>query len=752
MANSLFRNPILLLEFLLILSYSILPSSIAQNQINQSIPVTLGFIASDSTTFETGKSIAAKAIEDINKYMTENLYPYKFDVQAKDATGQANTHLEKVIQMKANGISFIVGGGWSSQAQSSLSYVNSNNLILVSTSSTSPTLAAVDNLFRLSPADSYPGSALADIMWSYGIKSVIIFQRGDSWGDGIVNLFVPAWTAKGGTIAGEKIRYASESVEFANYLQVANTQAQAAITKYGTGDKVAVLLLAFNEASVIVSQSKQYQTLYGLTWFGGEGTAKNQDLVSDAGAHVKLYSLLKAPPTSQKYGELFSQFPHSDIRLYDALWIYALSILKAGSTDTAAVKNALPSVAGNYVGAWGPYILNQYGDQANVILDIWSYGYVGNKVTNVYSGQYDLYRKQLYWGPGLKIGTSISCSPKPDSILVKGSSTISGSITPTVANAKVSLYITKPDGATATTSLTTNSVGGYSTTVTTNTAGFWGVRVAWDGNDAYYGATSQTAEIYVKRYPSDISLSIEAVPIDDYPEVSFRVSGQLTPEAAGESIKIGFAWEKGVANFTLVQTSLDGKFMTNYTPKKSGYWEIIAEWEGNSTYSPSAAVEEISVVEPSLRATVILYVKDESAKPIGGATVISLSQPSSQKSLTGVVGSNGTLNFRRLRPGAYSFQAVLDGYESSQVSVSADPGKIIEGTIILKKKAGVGVPSFPMESIAMGILIGLTSLILLRRLFSGRARSLLYDSSKRFYHTSYHQFFTFLNQTRNLQN
>ena len=133
------------------------------------------------------------------------------------------------------GVTIFEGGGWSSQAQSCLSYVNSNGMLMWSTTSTSPTLAiANDNLFRMCPADSALAPALVDVMWAYGIKTVIIFQRGDSWGDGIVNLFKPAWQAKGGEIAGEVVRYAAESTDFSNYLQQANTMATAAVAKYGT--------------------------------------------------------------------------------------------------------------------------------------------------------------------------------------------------------------------------------------------------------------------------------------------------------------------------------------------------------------------------------------------------------------------------------------------------------------------------------------------------------------------------------------
>ena len=52
----------------------------------------------------------------------------------------------------------------------------------------------------------------------------------------------------GGKVAGEKIRYAGESTEFANYLTVADQQVKTAVAKYdGETQRVGVVILAFNE-------------------------------------------------------------------------------------------------------------------------------------------------------------------------------------------------------------------------------------------------------------------------------------------------------------------------------------------------------------------------------------------------------------------------------------------------------------------------------------------------------------------------
>jgi branched-chain amino acid transport system substrate-binding protein len=120
-------------------------------------------------------------------------------------------------------VDIFIGAGWSSQGCAALSYVNSNKMLMLSPSSTSPTSAiANDRFYRLCPADTALPPALADIILSYGIKELVIIQRGDSWADGIVNILTPLFTANGGSVS-QAIRYPAEAIEFCDYLQEART-------------------------------------------------------------------------------------------------------------------------------------------------------------------------------------------------------------------------------------------------------------------------------------------------------------------------------------------------------------------------------------------------------------------------------------------------------------------------------------------------------------------------------------------------
>jgi len=376
------------------------------------VNVKIGYISSDTTALETGKPNHEQILApDYNKYAALLGYGTTFQYMIDDAQGQANTHLEKVQGFKSAGITVFEGGGWSSEAQSSLSYVNTNSMLMWSTSSTSPTLAiANDRLYRMCPADTALAPALADALWAFGIKEAAIFQRGDSWGDGIVNLFVPAFTAKGGKITGDKVRYAAEATEFTNYLQQADAQVGAAIkAESGNALRVGMLILSFNEAPVILKQASQFSSVYSIKWFGSDGTALSQRIMDDSpeeGIHVGVYSMLahQTPSTmfdnlKKRYEDLTKQqFSTYTAYAYDVGTVITNSMLEAQSLKGDDIAALQTPMALNTFGAGGWCKLNEFGDRAPPPFDIWGFFKGDTKpAVGKVVGTYDNDYKQATW-------------------------------------------------------------------------------------------------------------------------------------------------------------------------------------------------------------------------------------------------------------------------------------------------------------------------------------------------------------------
>ncbi len=337
--------------------------------------VRIGYIAASTSGLETEGPFMEQIVErDLNQYAADNGYNTLFDIIVEDAAEQSSVHLEKVQQFHAQGIDLIIGGLWSSQAAGSLNYVNSNNMLLFSPSSTSPTLSiANDRFFRMCSSDASLTPTLVDMMWNYGIKSVIIIQRGDSWGDGIVNIFKPMWEAKGGQFAGEVIRYNIEAGDFNNYLQLADEQCIAA--KAAVGDEhVGVLDLSFDESATIALQAEGYTNVYNVPWFGADGTAMSWRLSTETpvqAVHLQFLSLIATSPDSPEYLDLAAryqalvnqQFTTYTAYRYDIAMVLAKAIFKTSSTDASIIASALPGICANHYGTTGWCTLNEYGDR-----------------------------------------------------------------------------------------------------------------------------------------------------------------------------------------------------------------------------------------------------------------------------------------------------------------------------------------------------------------------------------------------------
>jgi branched-chain amino acid transport system substrate-binding protein len=375
----------------------------------EGVTVKYGDIYASTAELETGVPLAQDIImADINA-MTEQLgYDVTFEALIDESSGQAATHLEKVQGFKSMDINLIIGGRWSSMAQASLSYVDQNDMLLFSPSSTSPLLAiADDNLFRLCPVDTLQAPAMAEMLTSYGIEAVIIMQTADAYGDGVYNIIVSEYENRGGVIL-ERIRYAVESSEFSNYLEIADGIAKDAIDEYGQ-EHVGVLLVATSGAVTMVTQAPDFPNVYSLKWFGCDSTSLVQQMIDDATTaanHLKIFSTNASPGESDKYNDLDERYRsivgqqpgYYVTTTYDISWILATAVLETQSMDATDVIPIIDDVAYNYWGASGWCRLNDEGDRYGSDYLIWGYGEnAQGEVDNVCYGLYQSTTGEVIW-------------------------------------------------------------------------------------------------------------------------------------------------------------------------------------------------------------------------------------------------------------------------------------------------------------------------------------------------------------------
>jgi len=365
--------------------------------------VRIGYIASTTVGLETATPHFKQIIEpDLNAYAAELGYDVDFEYLIDDANSQAAIHLEKVQGFKAIDVNIFDGGGWSSHASGALSYCNDNDMLMWSPSSTSPLLAiADDNLYRMCPTDLIQAPAIAAMLESRGIEHIVIIHRADAWADGIYNFLVPDYEARGGEVL-ERIRYAGEAAEFANYLQTAEDVLSDAVAEYGV-DKCAVEVIAFSESVIMVTQAEDFPTVYSVPWFGSDGTALTQQHVDDApeqSAHLGIFSTLAAPAESPKFKALTERYfalvaqPYGYYSAcsYDIAWMFAETILETQSVDALDLIPLQATTCYNSFGASGWNLINADGDRALANYQIWAYN-----PEQYVAGMYDAVTGTVAW-------------------------------------------------------------------------------------------------------------------------------------------------------------------------------------------------------------------------------------------------------------------------------------------------------------------------------------------------------------------
>ncbi len=360
--------------------------------------VQLGIVTSQTINLEYTEPTVKEIIEkDINEYAALMNYDVDFSWLIDTADSQAAIHLEKVSSFKAMGINIFMGGYWSSHAGASLAYVNENNMLMISSSSTSPLYAIPnDRLLRTCPTDRVQGPAIAEMLETWGIDAVLILGRADAWGDGIYNILTKELAGKG-IVELEQVRYAAEVMEFSTYLQTMDVILEDAIATYGA-EHVAVQTMSFDEAVTYISQTNLFPNTRKVIWFGTETSGRSQRVLDDSmGLQVDLrvFSSLMTPGKTWKFTSFEDRFKtltgrvagFYDASEYDAMWIQALSILEAGSYDASDVTPVYQVAASNFWGASGWVDLDENGDRKAQIFDIWGYTDDGFQAYGSYNGR-----------------------------------------------------------------------------------------------------------------------------------------------------------------------------------------------------------------------------------------------------------------------------------------------------------------------------------------------------------------------------
>ncbi|HEY9387695.1 MAG TPA: penicillin-binding protein activator, partial [Nitrososphaeraceae archaeon] len=390
------------------------------------LPLTGTLSSSGETTHEALKV----AVEDVNEYFFKTNSHVRIQLivgDTKTSPSSAPESLKSILGEKEDDVRIIIGPATSAAVQAVKDYADKNGILLVSHSSTAPSLAIPgDNLFRFVPDDTHQGEAIAKKMWNDGVRIVVPMWRSDIYGNGLYKSMKENFEKLGGVVVTDGIGYHPYTGQFAaslnriNFiiwdqeLKSLNYKVSKAVEQYGA-DKVGVYLISFDEVVPILIQAQNHPMLDRVKWYGSDGSAQNEAVIRNieaakfavktnflnplaggGGGRIPYYVGIlggaeetekneNAELLDDKIRERIGEFHSSyDDYAYDAFWVAALSEATAlkdqgkNSTVTAEtnyidfLKKTFVDIADSHSGITGKTILNEYGDKKFGYYDFWA--------------------------------------------------------------------------------------------------------------------------------------------------------------------------------------------------------------------------------------------------------------------------------------------------------------------------------------------------------------------------------------------
>lgn len=343
------------------------------------LPIT-GVMSSHGQDSNIATQFAAK---NFNQYLESVGATWRVNLVMEDSQTDPVIALEKLQSLNSKGIKLVLGPDSSAEVKSIKSYVDSNDMLVLSPSSTAPNLAIDDNIFRLIPDDTKQSVVIAKMLDHYGIKVVIPIYRGDVWGDGLYESTKSSFEAKDG-IVDSGIRYSTESTVFSTEVKLLSDSVSKYSQDYST-DQIAVLLIGFTESVHILNSASSYDELNNVRWFGADGTTNDvnisNDRIASEFAQSTNFTSTQFSPSKNETFELVQNHiidtvgspPSSYVySSYDSLWVLGLTIHHTNSIDTSILKQNIPEIASNHIGAIGQINFNEYGDLSVADYELWS--------------------------------------------------------------------------------------------------------------------------------------------------------------------------------------------------------------------------------------------------------------------------------------------------------------------------------------------------------------------------------------------
>ncbi len=331
---------------------------------------------------EQAKSVAELAVDDFNEYLAAIGADWTLEMKVEDAQANSEVARTKITDLYGtSGINMILGVGFSQHIVTALSYIDNNNILVISHASQAPNLAIDDTIFRLRPNDVQQAPVVNAMLKDAGIEVLGTVTIGDTWGDGLKDSVSDIFN---GTVV-ELFRYNPDALEFSAEVNFLDDDIKRLIETHGA-DKVGVLYVGTDEFQLLVEQTRLYENIDKVRWFS---TTTQADSVPDLIGNEWMrefydntnFTAVQSVPVDtnsitrhvnnwvmENYNQTAGVYSYPS---YDSVWLLGTSILQAQTTDIDVLKEVIPLVARHSLGSVGSLELSEEGDLLGGSNEIW---------------------------------------------------------------------------------------------------------------------------------------------------------------------------------------------------------------------------------------------------------------------------------------------------------------------------------------------------------------------------------------------
>ncbi len=258
---------------------------------------------------------------------------------AVDAVGKL-VNVEQVVG--------IVGPSCSGATNASVQAVTiPAGVAVLSDSATAPSVTELkdnDTVFRVAPSDAYQGLAIAQLVNKAGIKKVAMTYSNDDYNAGIAKVFEEEFKKMGGEVTANQAHEPNKA-SYRSELQ----------TLTAGGPEAIAIFAYYGSSGITIIKNSLENGLFGK-FFAADGMF-DQSVIDQIGAdnlkgniQITQASSDTADASYQAFAEAFKATgadpaaPYA-AHGYDATFMMALAIEKAGAADRAKIKDALRAIS-----------------------------------------------------------------------------------------------------------------------------------------------------------------------------------------------------------------------------------------------------------------------------------------------------------------------------------------------------------------------------------------------------------------------